>query len=238
MVRIASPSPAVPAQGLKAIRRETLAEAVAAQIRRAIISGEMEEGSSVSETQLADQLQVSRVPVREALVQLEHDGIVLFDYRGRCQIRVFSHGDFEEILSLRFNLEIMSARLASTRMTPDAWAAIEKNVAALERETDVTNISRLDVEFHDLIMEASCHERLRTCWNTVRTQFELLLAKVHRWQKQHDIPVSDHALRGHRPIVQALRSGDPEKAAQQMEKHIRDWGDLMSQDNSLFPIPS
>ncbi len=215
------------AAGLQAIRRSTLADEVASQVRRAIISGQIAEGSPVSETQLADQLRVSRVPVREALIELEHDGVVVFDHRGRCQVREFTRADFDEILSLRLTLESMSARLAAEKMTPEGVSRLRANLEAFEEEKDMTNISRLDVEFHDLIMQLAGHERLRACWQTVQTQFELLLAKAHRWQAAHSIPVSDQALRGHRPIFRALAAGDPEKAVQQMQKHIRDWEETM-----------
>lgn len=217
----------VRATGLHAIRRSTLADEVAAQVRQAIISGQIPEGSAVSEPQLAEQLHVSRVPVREALVELEHDGVVLFDHRGRCQVRQFTKSDVEEVLSLRLTLEVMSARLAAKNLTPADAAALKANMQALENEPDVANMSRLDVAFHDLIMRAARHERLLRCWQTVRTQFELLLAKAHRWQKANNIPVSDHALRGHRPILRAVIARDAEKAAQQMLKHVREWGEWM-----------
>lgn len=210
-----------------AIKRATLSEKVAEQVRQAIISGQIPEGSAVGEIQLAEQLHVSRVPVREALVELEHDGIIIFDQRGRSQVRSFSASDVDEIVSLRLTLEVMSARFAARNLTPEDAAALQRNLKALENERDVLCMSRLDVEFHDLIMNAARHQRLLVCWRTVRAQFELLLAKAHRWQQQHDIPVNDHALRGHRPILQALLRRDPDLAAQEMLKHVREWGEWM-----------
>lgn len=212
--------------GLQPVRRATLAEEVADQVRRAIISGQIAEGSPISEPQLASKLAVSRVPVREALVELEHDGIVLFDHRGRSRVREFSGSDVQEIVGLRLALESMSARLAASNLTEEHAERLQDNVRAFERETDVTNISRLDVEFHDLIMEAAAHQRLLTCWRTVRTQFELLLAKAHRWQKAHGIPVTREALRGHRPVLNAILARQPEEAAQTMVHHIKEWGRL------------
>lgn len=212
---------------LSAIRRQSLAEQVASRVRRAIISGEIEEGSPVSEVQMAERLEVSRVPVREALVELAHDGVVEFDHRGRCHVRQFSQEDVEEILSLRLTLEVMSAKLAATHWKKDSLTALKKNVLALEKEQDVTNMSRLDVEFHDLIMQAAGHQRLLGCWRTVRTQFELLLAKAHRWQQAHDIVVNDHALRGHRPILEAIEARDANRAGKEMLQHVREWGEWM-----------
>lgn len=211
---------------LQPLRRSTLADEVATQVRRAIISGQIAEGSAISEPKLASQLAVSRVPVREALAELEHDGVIIFDHRGRCQVREFSQADVVEIVSLRQALEVMSARLAAQKLTSEDAAALQANVKAMELERDVTNLSHLDVEFHDLIMRTARHERLTTCWLTVRTQFELLLAKAHRWQQAHDIPVTDHALRGHRPILQAILAHDADRASQAMHQHIADWGTL------------
>ena len=211
---------------LQPLRRSTLADEVATQVRRAIISGQIAEGSAISEPKLASQLAVSRVPVREALAELEHDGVIIFDHRGRCQVREFSQADVVEIVSLRQALEVMSARLAAQKLTSEDAAALQANVKAMELERDVTNLSHLDVEFHDLIMRTARHERLTTCWLTVRTQFELLLAKAHRWQQAHDIPVTDHALRGHRPILQAILARDSDRASQAMHQHIADWGAL------------
>lgn len=223
-------------QGLQPVRRFSLAEEVASQVRRAIISGQIAEGSAISEPKLAAQLAVSRVPVREALVELEHDGVVVFDHRGRCQVRQFSATDVREVVSLRLTLEVMSAQLAAQHLTEDAAEALRANVNELEQETDVTNISRLDVEFHDLIMCTASHQRLLTCWRTVRSQFELLLAKAHRWQQAHDIPVTDHALRGHRPILSAILARDSEKAGQAMRQHIEDWGAINEKLNMTCEI--
>ena len=214
-------------KSLKAIRRSTLADEVAVRVRKAIISGEIDEGSAISEISLADQLQVSRVPVREALIELEHDGIVIFDHRGRSKVREFSQEDVEEILSLRITLEVMSARLAAKNATADDLARIDENVTALKKEKDVSRMSFLDVQFHDLIMQAAHHDRLLECWRTVRAQFELLLAKAHRWQQKHDIPVNDHALRGHLPIYTALKQRDSALASKEMLKHVREWGEWM-----------
>lgn len=214
-------------RGLKAIRRLTLAEEVANRVRAAIISGEIPEGSPVSENKLAERLQVSRVPVREALAELEHDGIVQFDHRGRCQVREFTLHDIEELVSLRLNLEVMSARLAAKHRSESDLTQLKRNVAALKKEKDVTDMSRLDVEFHDLIMQAAAHHRLSVCWRTIRTQFEVLLAKAHRWQKSQRIPVSDHALRGHLPIMQAIIDGDAPQAGKAMLHHVREWGEWM-----------
>ena len=95
-------------------------------------------------------------------------------------------------------------------------------------ESPDENFARLAVELSESSTVAqSAQQIVEFGMQTVNTQFELLLAKAHRWQREHDIPVSGNALRGHRPIFKAISSGSADKAAQQMERHIREWGQWM-----------
>ena len=65
---------------------------------------------------LALQLGISRAPVREALVELEQEGLVAFDHRGRSRVRNFTEEDFEAVFSMRCTLEVMAARLVTARV--------------------------------------------------------------------------------------------------------------------------
>jgi DNA-binding GntR family transcriptional regulator len=99
---------------LSPIRRSTsLTTGVIDRIRRAILTGELKEGTALPEAQTASKLGVSRVPVREALVELERQGLVEFDRNGRACVRTFTADDVAEIISLRANLQRMAARLAA-----------------------------------------------------------------------------------------------------------------------------
>src|SRR5439155_14922646 len=86
---------------LSPIRRNTsLTKEVVDRLRKAILEGELAEGTSLPEAQTAVKLGVSRVPVREALVELERQGLVQFDPNGRACVRAFTDADIQEILSL------------------------------------------------------------------------------------------------------------------------------------------
>src|SRR4051794_31751949 len=98
------PGPSTP--HLSPLSRRSLAEDATARIRRAIVAGEVMAGAALSEDGLAVQLGVSRVPVREALMQLEQEGLVEFDQRGRCRVRTFTEEDLEELYSMRCTLEV------------------------------------------------------------------------------------------------------------------------------------
>src|SRR4029453_12960627 len=103
---------------LSPIRRTTsLTKEVVDRLRKAILHGELEEGASLPEALTATKLGVSRVPVREALVELERQGLVEFDRNGRACVRTFTAEDGTEIISLRAALQRMAARLAAAKLT-------------------------------------------------------------------------------------------------------------------------
>lgn len=209
---------------LHAIVRQTLADHVAEQVRDAIIRGDIAEGSMIGEVQLSTQLGVSRIPVREALIELSHDGILYFDKRGRAWVKHFTKRDYEEVISLRLTLEGMSVRLAAERLTSDDVAALSANIVAMEETDDAITFSRLDMEFHDLIMRAAQHERLLACWETMRSQFTVLLARVQKTFEHASIEAARTATANdHRSILTALKRHDASKAEKAMHRHINSW---------------
>src|SRR5687768_6198131 len=109
--------------------RSTLAQDVLDRLRRAILSGELPAGAPLPEASTASKLGVSRVPVREALVQLERQGLVVFDVTGRGAVRRFTLEDVQELLSLRAALQGLAARRAAEKATPQDVARLKRLVA-------------------------------------------------------------------------------------------------------------
>ena len=205
---------------LSPIRRGVgLAQVVTDRLRRAILSGEYAEGDPLPETQTAVKLGVSRVPVREALVELERQGLVAFDAHGRAGVKVFTAEDVEEILGLRAALQAMAAGLAASKLTPADVARLEAILDRAARTRDLTKFSALDSAFHDEIVAIARHRRLSRAWADLRGQMELWLSRLHRRREsvKHDVrPVT---LQSHREIVEVLQSRRPEAAARRLEKH-------------------
>jgi DNA-binding GntR family transcriptional regulator len=211
---------------LSPIRRTTsLTKEVVDRLRKAILSGELVEGTPLPEAMTATKLGVSRVPVREALVELERQGLVEFDPNGRACVRAFTEEDFQEILSLRVSLQVMAARLAASKLTDDDIARLEAILAKAARTKDLTEFSRLDSAFHDEIVVISRHRRLQRIWADLRAQIELWLARLHhrRERKQHD--VHEATLSSHREMIDTLATRKPEAAADLMERHCN-WKDF------------
>jgi DNA-binding GntR family transcriptional regulator len=211
---------------LSPIRRTTsLTKEVVDRLRKAILCGELAEGTPLPEAMTATKLGVSRVPVREALVELERLGLVEFDPNGRACVRAFTEEDFQEILSLRCSLQVMAASLAAAKLTDADLQKLESILAKAAKTRDLTEFSRLDTAFHDEIIVISRHRRLQRIWADLRAQMELWLARLHhrRELKQHD--VHEATLASHREMIDTLATRKPDLAADLMERHCS-WKDF------------
>jgi DNA-binding GntR family transcriptional regulator len=200
--------------------RRNLAREVLLSLRAEIISGRLQPGDALAEPVLAKQFGSSRAPVREALIELEREGLVQFELTGRTRVRTLTEQDFDEIRDARVALESMAARRASARWAPKDSTFLEQNIALQAKASTLAELSRLDVEFHEYVMRLAANKRLLTLWQSIRWQFEMCLASTHRLQqtlacKPHQITVSSH-----RHLLAALASGKPEVAAQKMARHI------------------
>jgi DNA-binding GntR family transcriptional regulator len=213
---------------LSPIRRSTLTQEVIGRLRRAILSGELTEGMPLPETHTADRLGVSRVPVREALVELERQGLVEFSGHGRARVRAFTEEDVRELLSLRATLQAMAARLAAARLTDLDQERLEALLARSSRTHELTEFSRLDAAFHDEIVAIARHGRLSRIWGDLRAQMELWLARLHRRRDRARHDVRQATLDSHRKMLGALATRDPKAAGALMERHCSSWSEHLS----------
>jgi len=206
--------------------RRSLADGVAEQIRRAILRAELPEGLPIAEARLAAKLGTSRGPVREALFQLEREGLVVYSASGRAAVRTLTPADFEELATLRLSLESMSAGLAAKRLTDRDVARLEDNLARCEKAATLEDLARLDIEFHDLVMQAARHERLLVCWRTIVHQVEWWLARNYRLHHAKAGTTRPVITKGQRDLYKAIRSGNPKKAVAELQAHIGRWREL------------
>ena len=218
--------------------RRNLAREILLAVRGEIISGRLQPGDALAEPVLAKQFGSSRAPVREALIELEREGLVQFQSTGRTKVRTLTEQDFDEIRDARVALETMAARRASARWGPKDSAFLEQNIARQAEASTLAELSRLDVELHEYVMRLAANKRLLSLWQSIRWQFEMCLASTHRLQetlacKPHQITVSSH-----RHLLAALASGKPELAAQKMALHIESSMEWNPSENSTADHPS
>ena len=208
---------------LSPVPRQSLAHTVRTQLSEAILSGELAPGQHVPEPDLASRLGVSRAPVREALLELERQGLVTFDARGRTHVVELSLADMEEIYTLRLALEPLAAGLTSERASETVFAELSANISATESAATLAEVTRLDAAFHDLIMRASGHRRAAHFWEGLRYQVEAWLGCMQRRHQAHFHSTQAETVKAHRRLLKVLRSRDAAAAEEEMKKHIVSW---------------
>lgn len=209
------------------LQRQTLAQSAIDRLREGIISGVYAEGMPMTEPALAATLGISRAPVREALQWLERQGLIESDNRGRSRVCVLKPQDFEDIYTLRLALEPTAAGHAVRRLMAADIDLLEANIERTQAAQELADVSRLDVEFHSLVLEASGRPRLITVWQSFRHLLELWLQSMHRKHEMMKGPVQEETVNAHRSLLSVLKSGDSKAARLAVQQHIENWYDLM-----------
>jgi DNA-binding GntR family transcriptional regulator len=201
--------------------KRSLSEDVADRLRDAIFQGSFKPGEPLREEQLAAMLDVSRGPVREALVQLEREGLVLVRRHRGATVARLSRSDLDEVYSLRLALETLAVKRAARFATEEDFAAMDAVMGAfdtvLTRGHSEKEVAELDVRFHDLIYRAARHQRLYDCWANLRSQiYILLLSRNVANPDFRDVTVNSHA-----ELLKALRARDEALITTLIEEHLR-----------------
>jgi len=138
-----------------AIPRQSLTSAVAEKLRDQIIRGEIQEGAQLRQDAIATQYQVSRIPVREALRQLDAEGLIAIVPNRGAVVPALSPNDIEELFSIRALLEPEVLKLSIPHLTEEdfseAEAVLRKYVSELRREDHVSAWGRLNWQFHSIL---------------------------------------------------------------------------------------
>ncbi|MDD2553301.1 MAG: GntR family transcriptional regulator, partial [Desulfotomaculaceae bacterium] len=137
-----------------------LRELVFDSLRKAIIIGKLKPGERLMEIQLAEEMGVSRTPVREAIRKLELEGFVVMVPRKGAYVAGVSVKDIADVFEVRSALEGLAASLASERITEEEMEDLEKVFHLITGEEDLLTVVKKDNEFHELIYKASRNQRL------------------------------------------------------------------------------
>jgi DNA-binding GntR family transcriptional regulator len=211
---------AIPLPFPEARLERTLAGQVYQAIRQALLNGSLALGGKLSEREIADSLRVSRTPVREALRQLERDGLVINEPQRGTFVRTFTRQEAFEIYDLRALLESYAvrrvARLASPLDLGDLRASVESGYAAAKDRRLAEAMTSND-SFHVTLMRLARHELLQAEWGRVWSAVVLLRACGWHYNTGRAV---DTALE-HRAICDALDAGDADTAVALTDRHIR-----------------
>ncbi|GLY51180.1 GntR family transcriptional regulator [Lentzea sp. NBRC 102530] len=207
-------------------RRRGLGTEVADVIREAIFEGAYPPGTALREVELAEVLEVSRGPVRDALKELEREGLVRTEWHKGSTVAVLSAKDVAELDSLRGALEVLAVeRVVAVDASLDEIAlAAEK----MERADTPHEMVRCDIAFHDAVYAAADHARLAQAWDAIRSQVHLfLLTRVALSSDGYLQQIRDE----HRDLVAALRLGNVEGALKLFAEHRKHAFDVLTANN-------
>lgn len=183
-----------------------------------IIKGEYKQGDSLSELMLSQKYGVSRTPVREALRQLELEGLVqLVPNKGATVIGV-SGKDIEDIYAVRIRIEGLAARLCAENITDDELQALEKLVDLQEfylLKGKTEPLWQLDGEFHNTIFEGSRNRPLRS----MLSSFHSYIGRA-RSDSMRSAERAAQSVEEHRAILKAIAAHDGDEAERSMTEHI------------------
>jgi DNA-binding GntR family transcriptional regulator len=201
---------------------KTRTEDTVRRLRSEILGGTLEPGTQLAEAAVAGKLGVSRVPVREALFTLEREGLVEFSATGRAYVKELAPHDFEELFLLRLSLEPMAARLAATQLRENG-RDLERNIEATARARTLKEVTKLDLDFHGMILEVSGHQRLARLWQSLRAELELWLSRLHRSHQAQTRGTREETVEAHRKLLACMRNQPPAAVERLMRQHILGW---------------
>jgi len=211
--------------GLRPVERRVLRHEVLQGLRTRIVEGDIAPGTRLLEIPLATRLGVSRGPIREALRQLEQEGLVEFEpHRGAIVVGV-PDDEIETMYGIRAILEATAFSRACRRVKSRDLDALDTMVEAMieaSKEGDVERVTELDLEFHGQVVELSGLRYLGRLWTSIDGVVRLRNARVRRQLRAEGVDrarLIEPSLE-HRELVAALRAKRPAVAGRVARRHI------------------
>ncbi|MDQ4500720.1 GntR family transcriptional regulator [Sinomonas sp. ASV322] len=203
---------------LLGLEKTSLREQALVALRRAITSGDLEPGRHLVETELSEMLQISRGTLREALRQLQQEGLVSAGPRGRLSVRHLDAKEIRDIFAVRGALESLAARTLieqprRARTVGELRAAIE----VMEDSAEASFADRIeaDLEFHRLLCRLGGNETLVHSWESLEGSIRMSIMFAGAERATRNMGIGRH-----REIVDAIESGDTAVARQKILDHM------------------
>ena len=205
-----------------------LREMVYEELKIQILTGAIVPGTRMMEVELAEEMGVSRTPIREAIRKLEKEGLVTIEPRRGAYASMISTDDMVEILEVRQDLEGLAAQFAASRMTEeqlDELKAISDQYNKAVQEGIMGDMIRYDTRFHRLIVD-SCNNKILV--HMIEQLQELVLR--FRYIYYDNFRRAEHMPKEHQEIMEAIASGDEKRAREAADVHIYRLKQLVIED--------
>ena len=208
----------VEAPSLLRLEKTSLREQALSALRRAITTGQLTPGTHLVETDLSEALQISRGTLREAMRQLQQEGLISAGARGRLSVRHLDAKEIKDIFDVRAALESLAAQALASRDDRDgAVAELRKAVADMEKwaASNLEDRIEADLTFHRTMCYLTGNETLLHSWSSLEgsIRMSIMFAGVDKALKNMDV-------KRHSDIVDAIEFGDAEKAAATVRQHM------------------
>ena len=187
-------------------------------LRQAILKGELKPGERLMEMQLANQLGVSRTPIREAIRTLELEGLVLMIPRRGAVVAKITEKDLRDVLEVRTSLEKLAIELACQRMSAEEVGNLQKAQEDFKKaiaEGDAMKIAETDEHYHDVIYEGTQNAKLIQMLNNLREQMYRYRLEYIKDEDKRKILVLEHE-----KILKTVRERKVAEAKEAVREHI------------------
>ncbi|MCI9611830.1 MAG: GntR family transcriptional regulator [Eubacterium sp.] len=202
-----------------------LRDVVFQTLREAILKGDLRPGERLMELQLAAKLGVSRTPIREAIRMLEQEGLAVTIPRKGAEVARMTEKDMEDVLQIREALDDLAVQVACDKITQEQLErlmATMKNFELAVQAGDLSKIVAYDVEFHDVIYEATDNPKLVILLSNLREQIYRYRVEYLKEKENYPMLIVEHE-----EIVQALKQKNKERVADAMRNHIRNQAEVV-----------
>lgn len=219
-------------------RPKSLTDLAVERIRQAIVTGPLQFGQALSESVLAGMLGMSKTPVREALLRLRLEGLVVIHPQRGSFVFQIQESEVAHICQFRSMIECEALADAMKHRHAELLQALDASLAAMAlayARAEHGSFARLDTQFHNALVE-NCENRF------LKTAFELVSAQVTALR--YRLPVANeqvtHCQDNHRVVVEAVRQRDTRRAQAILREHIRSTRDayLIACRSSVAPRAS
>ncbi|MDO9415552.1 GntR family transcriptional regulator [Pararhizobium sp.] len=198
------------------VNRASLTDQIVTELRRRIITGQLDEGTPLRQEKLANELGVSRVPLREAIRQLEAEGLVVSELHKGTVVTSLSLEEIEELFEIRERLETWLFEVAIPRMTEADFALVESVTDQAMASGSIAEVGDLNWRFHEALYRPSGNlialKLLRTVHDNASRYVNLQIAVVEDIERELD---------DHRALIAFARLGDIRRGSDTLRSHIR-----------------
>ena len=197
---------------------DTIRERVAKEIRHLILMGKFKPGKKMLETTIAQELNVSRNPVREALRQLEQEGIVEYIPQKGCFLREINLEELEEIFRLRANLEIISLEYCNFKIADETIKKLESIIVELsniKKSKNFDDMFILGLKFHELIVQECGKNIIYKTWKNFGGYNYSIFLNIYN----SDIDSLKRNVLTHKKLLEKLRTGKETLIKKAILKH-------------------